>query len=259
MSFSAFVDDLQIITGIDLPIEGLGLTVRQPKVREIAMLGQQNYFLALRLFGLSKEQLSITTDQVTNWTIFQRSLEQKIEGIKSTRAFMTNFLQLFVVGKITIGPRSLIVDTSGGLINIEPEDFESFQSLITKIGGTSLLQSVEEVFNPKNKRAAEIAEKMKKARARLAKVKAAENGGQQTDSEGFIARYIRAVSVATANSLEDVCNMTLLQLNTVMETYLAKEAYDLEIRSRLAGAKSDKQLLHWTMPLNTQDDGIGVI
>lgn len=259
MSFSTSVDDLQIITGIDLPIEGLGLTIHQPMVREIAILGQQNYFLALQIFRLNKEQLSITTDQVTDWAIFQKSLEQKIDGVKNTRTLITNFLQLFMTDKITIGPRSLIVDTSHGLVNIEPEDFGAFQTLIGKVGGASLLQPSEEVFNPKNRRAAEIAEKMKKARARLAKVKAAENGGQQTDSEGFLARYVRAVAVATANSLQEVSNMTLLQLHIVMQTYLAREAYDLEIRSRLAGAKSDKPLTHWTVQAENQDDGIGVI
>lgn len=99
---------------------------------------------------------------------------------------------------------------------------------------------------------------MKKARARLAKVKAAESGVSQTDAEGFLARYVRAVAVATANSLDDVTNMTLLQLNTVMQTYLAWEAYDLDVRSRLAGAKSDKQLVHWTVS-EKQDDGVGII
>lgn len=99
---------------------------------------------------------------------------------------------------------------------------------------------------------------MKKARKRLAAVKAAESG--VSANSGFLARYIRAVAVATSNSLEEVNSMTLLQLNEIMQTYLAWEAYDLEVKSRLAGAKGDKELVHWMMRGTGQDnDSIGKI
>lgn len=68
------VDELQIITGVDIPVPELGITVRQPRVREIAMLGEQQYFVALSVFKLSKEQLQIPSEEVTNWMIFQESL-----------------------------------------------------------------------------------------------------------------------------------------------------------------------------------------
>ncbi|DAY91951.1 MAG TPA: hypothetical protein [Caudoviricetes sp.] len=45
-----------------------------------------------------------------------------------------------------------------------------------------------------------------------------------------------------------------------MQTYLAWEAYDLDVRSRLAGAKNDNKLVHWMMrdPEN-DDDSIGTL
>lgn len=39
-----------------------------------------------------------------------------------------------------------------------------------------------------------------------------------------------------------------------MQTYLAYEAYDLEVRSRLAGAKGDDKLIHWIMR-DKEDEG----
>lgn len=258
IDFKTTLDDLQTISGIDIPVEGLGLTIHQPRINEIAILGQHNYFIALQVFRLNKQMLKVQTPEATDWAIFCQSVDQKITGIKSTRALVTNFLQLFMKDKIMIGPRSLIVTTPEGIVNIEPEDFPKFQQLISNVGGASILQPQEETFNPKNRRAAEIAEKMKKARSRLAKVKTAESGIPQ-EAEGFLARYVRAVATVTANSLEQVSNMTLHQLTTVMQTYLAWEAYDLEIKSRLAGAKSDKQLVHWMMQSDKQDDNIGTI
>ena len=68
------------------------------------------------------------------------------------------------------------------------------------------------------------------------------------------------MAVATANSLEDVCNMTMLQLNDVMQTYLAYEAYDLDIKSRLAGAKNQDKLVHWMMKdLDGNEDSVGTL
>lgn len=260
INFPTFVDELQLITGIDIPIEGLGLTIRQPKVREIAMLGEQNYFVALQIFRMTKQSLHIESPEVTNWMILQESMKQKIDGVKNTRQLVTNFLQLFFNEKVMFGPRSIIVQQEGEMVNIEPEDFDGLQEIIGQIGGSSLLSPPEETFNPKNKRAAEIAEKMKKARKRLAEVKARENGTAEMANKGFLARYIRAVAIATPNSLEEVNAMTLLQLNSIMQTYLGWEAYDLEVKSRLAGAKNDKELVHWMMRTPGQEnDSIGKI
>lgn len=250
------VDELQIITGVDIPVPELGITVRQPRVREIAMLGEQQYFVALSVFKLSKEQLQIPSEEVTNWMIFQESLNQKIEGIDNTRDLLANFLQLFVTTQITITPRALVVSIGDTEVNIEQEQFDTFQQIVGAVGGASLLTPSEEEFKPRNKRAAEIAEKMKKARKRLAAAQSTPNQKR----EGFLARYIRAVGVATANSLAQVNDMTLLQLNSIMQTYLAKESYDLEIQSRLAGAKGDDKLVHWIMrSLEKENDSIGTI
>lgn len=130
INFPTFVDELQLITGIDIPIEGLGLTIRQPKVREIAMLGEQNYFVALQIFRMTKQSLHIESPEVTNWMILQESMKQKIDGVKNTRQLVTNFLQLFFNEKVMFGPRSIIVQQEGEMVNIEPEDFDGLQEII---------------------------------------------------------------------------------------------------------------------------------
>lgn len=235
------IDELQIITGVNIPVPELGLTLRQPKIFEISMLSEQNYFIALQLFRMSKENLKVNREEVTDWSIFQEALTQKLEGVDNPRMLISNFLQLFLIEKMTLGPRSIILDGADGIKNIEPEQFSLFRKYICEIGGESLLVPAEEQFRPKNKRAAEIAEKMKKARKRLA----AQNP-KPKNNKGFLSKYVRGVATVTANSLEQVNNMTILQLNNLMHQYFAWESYDLEVRSRLAGAKGDDKLVHWT-------------
>lgn len=226
------------------------------------MLGETNYFVALQLFTMTAQQLRIETPGVNGWTILQESLKQKIEGVTDTKVLVHNFIQLFFNQTVNFGPRSLMVMSKDGILNVEPEDFDKLQNLVGILGGKELLVPSEETFNPKNRRAAEIAEKMKKARKKLAQIKAAENGGVDPEAgHGFLSRYIRTVALGTSNSLEQVNDMTILQLNEIMQVFLAKEAYEIDVQSRLAGAKSDKELIHWssTDPYHRDNDSIGRI
>lgn len=216
-------------------------------------MSEQDYFLALQVFRMNKESMKITSPEVTDWSIFQKTLEQEIDGVPDLKDLIMRFLRLFVE-KINLGPRSFMVMTKDGVQNIEPEQLGELQALVGKVGGAYLLKPNEEEFRPINRQAAAIAEKMKKARARLRAQQ------PQNTSKGFISRYLRAVSTATSNTLHDACNMTLYQLDQAMQTYLAYEAYDLEVRSRLAGAKGDDKLIHWMMR-DKDDEGqnIGTI
>lgn len=250
------IDEAQLMTGVDIPIEGLGITIRQPTIKEISMLGETNYFIALQIFLMDKQSLKIQSEEVNNWTIFQKALTQKIEGISSTKDLVMNFLQLFFKDPINLGPRSLILMMPQEVKSIEPEEFNVLQFVIGEIGGRSLISTKGEEYNVKSARAKEIAEKMKRAHEKLAKVKAAQGGKKKP--KGFIAKYIKTVAIGTSNSLSDVLGMTLLQLNSIMKMYLAWEAYDLDVRSRLAGAKNDKQLVHWTSA-EEEDSSVGTI
>ena len=241
------VDDLQLMTGIDIPVEGIGITIRQPTVKDISMLGETKYFIALQLFTMTKEELHIESPEVTNWFILNETLKQKIDGVRDTKTLILNFMQLFFKSKINFGPRSLILMTNEGITNIEPEDFDNIQYVIGRVGGKSLLVPAEKAYKPLNKRAAQIAEKMKKSQKKLAEVKAREGKAPEHTGEGFVARYMKTVAIGTSNSLEQINAMTLYQLNTLMQSYLSWEAYDIEVKSRLAGAKGDKDLVHWTM------------
>lgn len=259
------IDELQIITAAPIPLVELGVTLRQPTAREIALLGEEQYFIALKLFLMSTKDLKIRTQGVSNWDIFQQVLKQKVDGVADVRNLISNFIKLFFVENASLGPRSIIVQTKKGISNIEPEDFDVVQAVVRQLGGADLLVPQEEIFRPKNKKAAEIAEKMKKARKRLARVKAIESG-QDPDAPkkaDFLGKYIRSLAVVTANSVEQLSNMTLLQINTLMETYLAYEQYNIEVQQRMipmVDHKNDKPLIHWMMQdKKKEDSGIGTI
>jgi len=53
------VDEIQLMTGIDVPSPSLHITFHQPRLREIAILNETDYFLALNLFMADKESMKI--------------------------------------------------------------------------------------------------------------------------------------------------------------------------------------------------------
>lgn len=161
------IDELQLQTGCDLSFPELGITVHQPVVLKIAeKMTEQDYFIALQVFRMNKESLNITSPEATDWDVLNQSLSQQIDGIPDLKDLVTRFLRLFVE-KINFGPRSLMVMTEKGVVNIEPEQLTELQAIVGRVGGAYLLKPTEEEFRPLNRQAAAIAEKMKKARARL--------------------------------------------------------------------------------------------
>lgn len=83
-------------------------------------MSEQDYFLALQVFRMNKESMKITSPEVTDWSIFQKTLEQEIDGVPDLKDLIMRFLRLFVE-KINLGPRSFMVMTKDGVQNIEPE------------------------------------------------------------------------------------------------------------------------------------------
>jgi hypothetical protein len=51
------VDPLRLITGTDIPLIDIGITIHQPKIREISLIGEEQFFIGCELINFSKEQL----------------------------------------------------------------------------------------------------------------------------------------------------------------------------------------------------------
>ena len=94
-------------------------------------------------------------------------------------------------------------------------------------------------FNPQGQKAKEIAEKLMRARQRVA--------AQKQDGGGSIfAQYISVLTVGlNSMSLKECQELTMYQLFDLVERYMLYVNWDLDIRSRLAGAKGDKQPDNW--------------
>ena len=57
-----------LIAGIDIPIPDLQTTIHQPKIKEIALIGEEEYFFGVQMFCFNKDIIvaKVRTDKAIN-------------------------------------------------------------------------------------------------------------------------------------------------------------------------------------------------
>lgn len=121
------------------------------------------------------------------------------------------------------------------------ENFYDFQSIIRT---RNCLENIdEEKDNPANAIARQLLEKRKKAREKLAKLKAHQNNDEDSLS---MADLISIYAEAEHMKLDDVFQYDVYQFNNQFNRMKIFKDYDVNIQALLAGAKSDDvELQHW--------------
>lgn len=237
----AFDRRLALIAGIDLPIPELQLVIHQPKIKEIAFIGDSDFFLGVQCLGVNKEfviQDETLLEKTNNFQIFMTVMNDK-ESVSKKQA-VEQVLSLIVPDyKITFTPRSFILNKKGDQpIIINEGNFNFIQDIIKDIFCLNNQNNTQN-FNPKDAKAKEIAEKLMRARQRVA----AQNG----KGEGSV--FVEYVSVLTVGlnsmSLNDCLNLTMFQMFDLIERYSLWSSWDLDIRSRLAGGKAETKIENW--------------
>ena len=104
--------------------------------------------------------------------------------------------------------------------------------------GDNILYMGTHVFNPANEAAAKIARKLEEGRRRVA---AQKQSGEDNSNKSVFSQYLSILSVNFHKTLKEVSELTVSQVYDLIERYALFESYDLDIRSRLAGAKPDEQ------------------
>ena len=232
---------LALMAGIDIPIPECSLILHQPTIKEIAYIGEEDFFSGVQCLCLQKnmviqdETLLSTTN---NFQIFMTIMSEKQTQDKR-ESVQTVLSVLFPNYQVIFTPRSLMFNHTEGNFMIDEGNFEKLQQVLAEI---FCIQSSDAAsFNPGNKKAKEIADKLMKARQKVAQLNA-EKGG----SGSALAQYISSLTIAVASmSLQDCLNLTMYQLYDLMERYSLYINWDIDLRSRLAGASGDKPLDNW--------------
>lgn len=239
------MEDIRValIAGIDIPIPECQLILHQPKIREIAFLGDTNFFTGAQTLALHKSMF-IDPDKngledINNFQIFMTVIGEKEMADK--KAQVKNLLNmLFPNYTILITPRSLVFqDKEKNSFNVDESNFEALQEVVREVFCLKTGPMDQTAFNPADAKAKEIAEKLMRGRQRVA----AQKGGANTS---VFSQYLSILTVGLHSmSLHDLLDCTMYQLYDLMERYSLYMNWDIDVRTRLAGGKPESQPDNW--------------
>lgn len=241
------------MAGIDIPIPELQLTIHVPVIKEIALMGETKFFMAVQYLCLDKESLiqdETLLSSLTNFQVLMKVLEQSQDKDKKNAVIM--LLTLLFPDYIPVITRNSIILTKQGEnqpLLIDDNNFNIFQSVLKEIlCVNSLFQGNNVIYNPANDRAKEIAEKLMRGRRKVAEIKSKGN------NESVLTRYISILTIGSNTmSLEDCLNLNMFQIFDLMERYNAFIEWDVDLRVRLAGGKPDKPVESWMRDIHPKN------
>ena len=232
---------LAMMCGIDLPVPQCQIAVHQPRIKEIGMIGEQDFFIGAQCLTLNKSMF-ITEDKdvlsnTNNFQIFMMVMNEKEAKDKKTSTMKV--LQLLLPSyKPMLTPRSLVLASKDGNITIDENNFDYLQDMLRLIFCTKNGPMDSQSFNPADDKAREIAEKLMRGRARIA----AERG---ESNSSIFSQYLSILTVGLQLSLKELMELTMFQLYDLVERYSLYTNWDIDLRSRLAGGKPDKHPDNW--------------
>ena len=232
---------LALMSGIDIPIPECQLVLHQPTIKEIAYIGEKNFFMGIQCLSIRKSMISqgesLLAD-TNNFQIFMTVMAEPSE-VEKKEAVKQVLQLLFPSYKVSFTPRSLLFVGTELTATVDEINFEALQQVVRQALCVNNGPMDQQTFNPANEKAREIAEKLMRGRQRVAALKGEDNAS-------IFAQYLSILTVGLESmSLHDCLNLTMYQLFDLMERYSLYVNWDIDIRSRLAGGKPDTKPDNW--------------
>ena len=232
---------LALMCGTDYPVPECQLTIHQPRIKEISLIGESDFFTGIQCLCLNKSMFvkdESLLENTNNFQIFMTIMAEK-EAADKKMAVQQVCTLLFPNDKVLFTPRSIMISKDGNSILIDETNFDFLQAAISSMCCLKTGPMDQQAFNPADKKAREIAEKLMRGRQRVA----AQKG--ETNTSVF-SQYLSILTVGLGSmSLHDMTNLTMYQLYDLVERYMLYVNWDMDVRCRLAGGKPDSQPDNW--------------
>lgn len=233
---------LALMCGTDYPVPECQIVIHQPRIKEIALIGESDFFSGVQCLCLNKSMFvkdESDLSNVNNFQIFMTIMSEKQAADKKAAVQQVCTL-MFPKNKVLFTPRSmLITGGEGSSVQIDETNFEHLQMAISDICCMKNGPMDQQSFNPANSKAREIAEKLMRGRQRVA----AQKG---TSNTSIFSQYLSILTVGLGSmSLGDCTDLTMFQLYDLVERYTLYVNWDMDVRCRLAGGKPDSQPDNW--------------
>ena len=232
---------LALELGSDSPIPECQLVLHQPTMKEIAFMGEHEFFVGVQTLTLHKSMFMDkdkgVPESITNFQIFMTIVNGK-ETADKKEIVKQLFLIIFPKYKVLFTPNSILFQDDNGNHMVDASNFESLQEILRMVFCVNSTDMDKQAFNPANDAAKEIAEKLMRGRQRVA----AQSG---ENNHSIFSQYLSVLVIGTQLGFNELQTYTMYQIFDLMERYSLYTNWDIDLRCRLAGGKPDTQPDNW--------------
>lgn len=238
------MNDLLLLSGNDIPFIEAQMTIHQPTVKEIAYIGEENFFTGCEMLNFSKNILSeedkINLEDKSDFDILIAILKEQNAVMKRNRNCVIMVLALiFPLYSVSFEKEGIkfTKENEEEVHFINNDNFTSFKKILNSMFSFKNDESLE--FNPDGEMAKRIAEKLKKRHQKLNEEK------EENKKIDIISRYISILAVGQSKDMNSLLNYTIYQLFDEFKRYELKIGYDIYVQAKMAGAKDLKEVEDW--------------
>lgn len=249
------MNKLLLLSGNDLPFIGGQGIIHQPKLKEIAYLGENTFYLGSNFLCFSKDKLDekdkINLQNQNDFNILMSMINIEAKQVQKSINSAELVLSLLFPGyQLKKMPNLLLltkIQQNGNKRQcmINQDNFDQFKNIITQMFCLSGLDGNK--YNPANKLAEQIAKKLEQRHKKL-------NQQRGTSQElNILNRYISILSLANHHTIPQLMEYTVYQLFNEFKRFERKYAYQSWLKAKLAGAQDLQDVQSW---LSEEEDNI---
>ena len=242
------IDELLLQTGADIPFAQARLTIHQPRLKEIAYIGESNFHIGSQFLLFDKNNLSEKDKEglanQSNFNIFMSIMCSHERAVHKTFALMILAL-LFPEAKIKLEADKILLQLEQFSSSINEQNFVEFQNILKQIFCLGDKGDSSE-YDPADDLARKIAEKIKKRKQKLAEKK-----GIDITKISIYSKYISILSVGLHKDKNELSEYTVYQLMDEFERFRRFQDFDIYIKAKLAGAQELEEVYNWMGDLHS--------
>lgn len=244
-------NELLYLSGNDIPFEQAKVILHQPTIKEIAYIGEKNFFTGCQFLIFSKEKNLQDKDKIlledsNDFKILMTMIRQDSVIAKNYKICMHMVLTLiFPQYKIDFLPLSIRLLKDKESFFIDENNFDKFKKIIQRMFCLGAGQNSSR-YNPGGPQAAALVKKFQERARKLAKLK-----GQSEDQINIFSQYISILAVGQQKNMNQLLQYTVYQLQNEMRRFRMKTTYDIHLQARMAGAQNLQEVKNWMEKIST--------
>lgn len=238
------LNELLLLSGNNIPFLEARINIHQPTIKEIALIGEENFYTGCEMLTFSKDVLNekdrINLTHKTDFEVLMSIMMDKHTAMQKNRVAMTLVLALlFPEYSVRLTPTEIALLKEGEVHSINSANFEKFKEILTTMFCLNGHSSDENpTYNPAGRLARQISEKLKERRRILAEQK----GDQKI---AVLSRYVSILAVGLPQDMNTLMQYTVYQLFDEFNRFELKQDFDYYIQAKMAGARDLKEVDNW--------------